>query len=369
MTTRHDGSQDLPQPWAEPWPEEGLERLGCCPVCGSTEKTVLHANLVDEVFRVASGLWTLWRCEVCRSGYLDPRPSREAIHIAYENYYTHLEVVRRDHSASLSPFRNLYRYLVNSYINWRYSTQTLPSSIFGVLIVHAMPSLKRMIDRRYRHMPRIPKGGGRLLDVGCGDGSFLSIARACGWDIVGLDPDPKAAANATKKDLIVYKGGIEYFDSKTELFDVITLNHVIEHVHDPVRVLKTCHALLKPGGQLWLETPNIDSFGHARFQRSWRGLEIPRHLVIFNLKSLVNALLKTEFINIVSKKTPSPLHRMIRASLAIKEDLPLDNNIQLSIWQEWDILKARLWLALMPSRKEFLTVIAQKINLQGQDDT
>jgi len=272
----------LEKPWLEPWPADGLETVSRCPVCGHAERDILHADLIDNAFRAAPGKWTLWRCAKCNSAYLDPRPSQATIHLAYANYYTHQETVGRDDYASLSQFRKLRRRLVNGYINWQYSTSVIPASVIGVPTLMFLWPFRKRIDREYRHLPCLPEAGGTLLDVGCGDCLFLNLARTCGWDVVGLDPDPKAVANGIRQKLTVFVGGIEYFDEQTELFDVITLSHVIEHLSDPVKVLEACHGLLKPGGQLWLETPNIESIGHVYFQENWRGLEPPRHLVLFS---------------------------------------------------------------------------------------
>ncbi|MCK5664178.1 MAG: methyltransferase domain-containing protein, partial [Thiotrichaceae bacterium] len=72
-----------------------------------------------------------------------------------------------------------------------------------------------------------------------------------------------------QKGLDVRMGGVEVLDPSVEKFDVITLSHVIEHVHQPVEVLKYCYSLLKPDGFLWLETPNIESEGYRLFGANW----------------------------------------------------------------------------------------------------
>lgn len=282
-------------PWHQPWPADELERVAACPICGSAERTVLHEHLVDNVFFAAPGKWTLHSCNQCGGAYLDPRPNAETIHRAYTNYYTHREARSRDDYASLSPFRKLRRRLVNGYTNWRFGTQSAPASILGVLAVFVIPKVKRALDCEYRHLPRLPKGGGMLLDVGCGDGSFLRLANTCGWNVVGLDPDPKAVVNAAGMGITVHEGGIDKFNADSNLFDVITLNHVIEHVRDPIKLLRSAHRLLKPGGTLYVETPNRGSFGAQMFGESWRGLEPPRHLVIFNQESLRIALRSVGF--------------------------------------------------------------------------
>lgn len=348
------------EPWTEPWPSEGLESVTQCPVCGQTGRLLLHSDLIDNAFRAAAGKWSLWKCATCGSAYLDPRPTPGTVHLAYASYYTHNEAAPKGEYAALSPLRKLRRRLVNGYTNWRYGTDAAPSSAFGVLVALAMPNLKSVIDRNYRHMPHLPKGGGRLLDVGCGDGSFLRQALACGWDVVGLDPDPKAVATAARQGLTVHEGGIEYFAGKTELFDVITLNHVIEHVYEPVKVLEACHALLRAGGQLWLETPNIESFGHARFKRNWRGLETPRHLVLFNRRSLTQAFVDAGYPAPRDRSGPSPCPGMFKASFAMERGR--------SPYEALAVPKALMLKAaiaafaefFLPARREFLTVTARK---------
>lgn len=354
-TTVHDVT------WQNEWPIDGLEHLGCCPVCGCTDRAVLHEELVDNVFFCASGKWTQWKCAKCNSAYLDPRPTQSTIHLAYANYYTHHVAAEKDNYASMSPFRKLRRRLVNGYTNWRYSTSNMPANAFGVLAAFLMSNLKKVLDRQYRHLPRLPGGGGILLDVGCGDGSFLNLARTCGWDVVGLDPDPKAAANAAQQGLTVYKGGIEHFDGKSDLFDVITLNHVIEHVHDPVAVLKTCHTLLKPGGQLWLATPNIDSFGHARFHKNWRGLETPRHLVLFNRQSLCQAIVSAGFPAPRDQPQQSNCAGMFKASFAMEQGHSPYQDLVIPKLLQWQIFKAGYAEAILPSRQEFLCVTTRKL--------
>jgi 2-polyprenyl-3-methyl-5-hydroxy-6-metoxy-1,4-benzoquinol methylase len=299
-------------PWNTPWPTDELERVPACPVCGSDERKILHKDLIDNVFYCAPGKWTSWRCSECRCAYLDPRPSQASIHMAYGTYYTHQEAASKSSYAELSLLRKLRRRLVNGYTNWRYSTLELPATRLGRFAFLTAWPLKIRLDREYRHLPRLPAGGGTLLDVGCGNGYFLHIARTCGWHVVGVDPDPKAVANGLGQGLDVIQGGIEYFDGKDDFFDVITLNHVIEHVHEPVAVLNACHRLLKPGGQLWLETPNINSLGHRHYMKDWRGLETPRHLVMFNQSSLTKALTEAGFSGIKIQSRPSPLLQISR---------------------------------------------------------
>ena len=347
------------QPWAKPWPANELERVPSCPICGSGAREVLHKGLIDNFFRCAPGKWTSWRCLGCHCSYLDPRPSQASIHLAYSTYYTHQEVQTKSLYRTLNPLRKIRRRMVNGYTNWRFSTCDAPATRIGALALIAAWPLKKRIDREYRHLPRLPCGG-TLLDVGCGSGGFLQIARACGWDVVGLDPDSKAVANCQSLGLNAIHGGVEYFDDQSAMFDVITLNHVIEHVHDPISVLKACYRLLKPGGQLSLETPNIDSLVHRRYGKNWRGLESPRHLVLFNRESLTTALNGARFSSISMKSGSNPLVWMTKVSEAIEQGLPSDHDIKVTMQLKLQMIKQRLWQTLFPSRKEFLTIVAFK---------
>ncbi len=349
----------LDQPWEKPWPANELERVSVCPVCSSAEREVLHEGLIDNVFFVAPGRWTMHRCTQCHSAYLDPRPSQASIHLAYGTYHTHQEVPAKSMYSTLGSLRRLRRRMVNGYTNWRFSTREAPATRLGVLALLAVWPLKKRLDREYRNLPRLPKGG-KLLDIGCGSGAFLQIAQSCGWDALGVDPDPKAVANCQRQGLNVFQGGIDYFDGKGPLFDVITLNHVIEHVHDPVAVLADCYRLLKPAGQLWLETPNIDSLGHGRYLKNWRGLEPPRHLVLFNQNSLTTALNRVGFSSIQSKAGPSPLLSMTKSSEAIRHGLPSAHDAQISFAQKCKVMTGRILQAVFPHSREFLTVVARK---------
>lgn len=343
------------------WPQNELEYIGCCPVCDSKERSILHNNLQDKIFYCRPGNWTMWRCEKCGSSYLDPRPTVESIGIAYEGYYTHQSLPdSKDAYASLSLLRKIRRRLVNGYTNWRYSTREIPASPLGILILFALRKYRVQLDREYRHLPRCPASGGVLLDVGSGSGFFLLIAKSCGWTAIGVDPDPKVVANGRAQGLKVVQGGIEQFDGQKSMFDVITLSHAIEHVHKPVDTLRACYHLLKPGGRLWLETPNIGSLGHRRYGGDWRGLEPPRHLVLFNVASIGNVLRRIGFTGIKQLTRPSPLHFMTRENEAIRRELMRYQCIDLT-WEKKCSIHMDEWIEhLFPSTRELLTFGANK---------
>lgn len=151
---------------------------------------------------------------------------------------------------------------------------------------------------------------GTLLDVGCGNGQFIRRMRSLKWDVSGLDPDPAAVAYCLSQGLEVFQGSILDVPANRR-YDVITLNHVIEHVQDPVSLLLECKRRLVPGtGRLMIMTPNLNSLGHRWFGRYWRGLETPRHLLLFSIPSLRKFVLRAG-LRVNSLRTETRLARMI----------------------------------------------------------
>jgi len=127
---------------------------------------------------------------------------------------------------------------------------------------------------------------GELLDVGCGNGEFIARMKSLGWTVSGVDPDPAAVSYARGRGLEIFSGAISDVPC-TARYDVITLNHVVEHAVDPVELLRECRKRLRPGtGRLIITTPNIESLGHWWFRNYWRGLEVPRHLTLFSPAAL-----------------------------------------------------------------------------------
>jgi 2-polyprenyl-3-methyl-5-hydroxy-6-metoxy-1,4-benzoquinol methylase len=155
-----------------------------------------------------------------------------------------------------------------------------------------------------------PSMGGKLLDVGCGNGEFMVRMRDLGWSVRGVDPDPAAAKQGRSQGLQIFVGTVSDVPDSTR-YDVITLNHVIEHVSDPIGLLRECRRRLRPGtGTLVITTPNIKSLGHWWFKRYWRGLEVPRHLFLFSPAALSDCVIRAG-LRLSTIRTETRLARMI----------------------------------------------------------
>jgi 2-polyprenyl-3-methyl-5-hydroxy-6-metoxy-1,4-benzoquinol methylase len=334
------------------WPEAGLERVTRCPVCGGASRKLLHDGLRDRIFFCAPGEWRLYLCDECGSGYLDPRPTPGTLELAYRRYYTHT-----DDEQELGPLRRMRRALANGYHNARFGTRREPHLGVGAWLAHVIPGERAILDAQARHLARA-KPGQTLLDVGCGDGYFLRFATEMGWKAEGVEPDPHAVKVARSRGLLVHEGSPERLTDREMAYDVITLNHVIEHVHDPRNLLAVCFRLLRPGGLIWVETPNLQAVGHLRYGPDWRDLDPPRHLILFNWDSLRAVLKKTGF----TMETPLPGRPMAAvtfpASEAIKrrEDPYLHADKSLRVrWRAW-----RADRRSTLTGREFITICARR---------
>lgn len=127
----------------------------------------------------------------------------------------------------------------------------------------------------------IPVDQPRLIDVGCGDGSFLVAARRRAWLVAGTELHPN---DARAKDLRVESDLLDLDDLGP--VDVITFWHSLEHLGDPRAALRAAASRLRPGGVVLLAVPNFDSLQSRVTRASWLHLDAPRHLWHFNARAL-----------------------------------------------------------------------------------
>jgi SAM-dependent methyltransferase len=135
---------------------------------------------------------------------------------------------------------------------------------------------------------RIPvKPGGVLMDYGCGAGAFAAQMRDRGWNAIGMDFSPHAAATARAHyGLHVIEGTLPHPAVARESLDAITLRMVLEHVHDPARLLRAAGDVLRPGGWLYVCVPNLAAWGFRVFRGAWFSLSLPFHLLHFTPDAL-----------------------------------------------------------------------------------
>lgn len=265
---------DMPAADPSPLP---TERVDHCPICGSEEAERAYTGMRDRLYG-APGVWNLDRCAHCGSLWLNPRPTGEAFDAIYDAYYT-----QGDPPAPAAP--GVGRWVLDAVRAAALGYGGSPLQRAAGVALSAVPLLRARATNSVMGLRADRRG--RLLDLGAGDGVLMRRMDALGWDVVGLEPDPAAVEAARDRTgLDIRPGFIEDDAFPPGSFDAVTMLHVIEHVPDPVQTLRSCFRVLAPGGVLAVVTPNVESLGHERYGEHWRGLETPRHLVLFNAASL-----------------------------------------------------------------------------------
>lgn len=274
--------------------DKTIRTVACptCFLCGS-QGVLLYQALGDRIFD-APGQWNFRKCPNIRCGllWLDPMPTEDDIGKAYQNYYTHNNPAVGSHSWRW----RLCCFIKECYLSLKYGYRNKTAmnlkQLLGI-ISYLHPGQRAEADFSVMYQPALP--GGRLLDVGCGTGQTIELMQNLGWQVEGVDFDPAAIENARNKGLNVRLGQLEEQQYIDNYFDVITMSHVIEHIHNPLSIVRECRRILKPGGCLVIVTPNVKSFGRLYFKTAWLSLDPPRHLHIFSLSALSNLVKKAGF--------------------------------------------------------------------------
>jgi len=243
----------------------------------------VHAGLRDRHFEPPAGAsgesFSIFECRTCDRCELAPRPSPDDLASLYADYYTHAAgdesgfvrwVARATAARSLG-----YAGSVSAFE--RASAWLVPGALRAIGLARSMWLPASLRDA----------GGGRVLDVGCGDGALLAHLASLGWKASGVEPDARARTAAAKR-----LPGVPLFASVDEAHaagaraDAVVLAHVVEHAHDPAALLAACRRVLESEGWLVVRTPNPASAARARFGASWLHWDPPRHLQLFGERGL-----------------------------------------------------------------------------------
>ncbi len=318
----------MTSPLDQDWPTEGLERVDACPYCGSRERTLAYGDVQDWSFHCAPGKWSYWDCAGCQSLYLDPRPTRSTIGAAYAKYYTH------GSGEPVSVVQAMKARMRNECLSQKLSVNIEPR----LHLPKIMDSLVAWIGKRvtvpfgWASLASRPKG--RFVDVGCGAGLVVALARRLGWDAMGLEIDPAAVCEAQRTGLNVMEGTYEQLTQYEGQFDCIMCSHVLEHVHEPRDLLVKLKVAIKPGGVLLLSLPNSLSPMRRHFGANWRGLEAPRHLSIPSESRLLQLLAEAGFsiqsIARIGAETAAESYRIQRRGLMIsRQDIAMARQLRI----------------------------------------
>jgi SAM-dependent methyltransferase len=242
-----------------------------CPLCGSGGRRIMN-GLFDDRFG-APGLYAVWRCRGCGLEQTWPRHTEKELGELYERYYNAGMPAQGTYGRLRERFfaSGLYRL----WLRWD-----------GDISFH------------------LRDGSGRLLDVGCNEGRGLSLFARSGFQVEGLEINEVAAAAARKRGFTVHTAPLSEFVPQ-EPYKVVVLSNVLEHVPDPVGMLRQAAGFLAPGGEIWLSCPNADSLWRELFGRTWVNWHVPYHLWHFSPATL-NRVLQRAGLYAVNLDTFTP---------------------------------------------------------------
>ncbi len=227
-----------------------------CNFCDADDTS--HVLTGRDLWHGIPGEFSLVQCNHCGLMYINPQPTPGELETYYpEDYEAHV-------GTKTGQFGWLHR------LDYGYG-----------------------IEKRRRAIERyIPPG--RMLDIGCATGAFLNGMRQCGWEVVGIEPNRRAAIYAQEGlGLLVQNTTLEAAQLIPATFDLVTMWNVLEHLSDPRLGLERIAQTLRPGGLLVFAIPNTESYDLAIFKKYWAGYDLPRHLFVFppaTLEKMVKAI-------------------------------------------------------------------------------
>ena len=135
----------------------------------------------------------------------------------------------------------------------------------------------------------------KILDVGCGIGYFLEVAKERGWDVYGTEYTNEAIQICSSKGINMQKGILSSRNYQNEEFDIITSFEVIEHINNPIDELTNFYKLLRKGGLVYLTTPNFNSLLRYRLKSEYNVICYPEHLSYYTPKTLKKLFTSVSF--------------------------------------------------------------------------
>ena len=156
------------------------------------------------------------------------------------------------------------------------------------------------------------RSSNKILDIGCGYGFFLEVAKERGWEVYGTELSDEAIAICEAKGIKTFKGKIIDNSYSDEKFDIITSFEMIEHINYPIEYTQQIKRLLKPGGKAYVTTPNFNAVLRYRLKEAYNVIEYPNHLIYFTKNTLQSLFeqhgfetskIKTTGYSVTRKKT------------------------------------------------------------------
>ena len=232
-----------------------MELLEKCPVCLKSDSEI-HIKLKDHFLTKES--FNIVKCNSCGFLYTNPRPEENEI----LKYYKSAEYL--SHSKQKVSITSIVYNLVKNY------------------------SLKAKHKTIIKY-----KAKGSILDVGCATGEFLNYLQSKGWHTTGIEPTPEPREFAKQQFNLNVLDTSDFERLSTDYFDVVTMWHVLEHIHRIDYQLDQVLRVIKPDGTLLIALPNHLSWDAERYKEHWAAYDVPRHLYHFSpatFKKLITRL-------------------------------------------------------------------------------
>lgn len=238
-----------------------LETLAACPICNHHEATLF---LKTKDFTVSQETFEIVQCTNCGFCYTNPRPNAQVIGKYYES---------------------------EEYISHSNTKKNVVSQLYHWVRQRALQEKSKLIAKLSDFHPEKQM---RLLDYGCGTGEFLHTCQKAGWRIDGVEPSENARPQAEKLTGLNIQANLfsDYFESKK--YDVITLWHVLEHIHLLNETLAYLKSRLNPKGLILLALPNRQAWDAKLFEDHWAAYDLPRHLYHFSSQDVATLAKKHE---------------------------------------------------------------------------
>lgn len=226
-----------------------LETLTQCPVCQNTS----FSNYLNvEDYTVSKKEFTIQQCNACYFLFTNPRPPMEEIGAYYQS---------------------------QDYISHHDEAKDLMSRIYTAVRNYT-------IGQKIKLITGLHVGKGSLLDIGCGTGNFLQAVKETGWITAGAEPDGGAREIAAKRIGENVFESIYANELTAQKYDVITMWHVLEHVHLLNETIDWLAEHLNPNGKIIIAVPNPQSPDASRYSHFWAAYDVPRHLYHFTKDSM-----------------------------------------------------------------------------------
>jgi len=267
-----------------------------CEVCKSRRISFLFSNR-DRMFLKMKGNFDLYQCDNCGLITIYPKPNSIKLSDHYSKNYS----VYSD-SGGIKYFRKIYTLLETIY---HYSYVKYDLSIF-LKIIHLFFIPMRSFFRTTRVIE-----GGNFLDVGCGVGYFLLVMKLLEMNPYGVEPGEFDENLSKEYGLKISHCDLFEANYKDAFFDVITLNHVLEHTPNPSEIMGELNRILKKEGYLIIGVPINDCLAFSVFGKRWAQIDTPRHLYIFSRNSLIMLAEKNGFEIVNIRYNSNPTYQIV----------------------------------------------------------